>query len=535
MSVCRIMGTETEFGVIAPEKPEANPTVLSAQVVNTYDTMFRRELASTNTSTWEYDSESPLADARGFEMEESEADASQLTHRRHELTSEDIAAEALAESGMFAERLDWDAVTMNSILPNGARFYVDHAHPEYSSPEITSPMDAVLWDAAGDYIAAQTVETIARLAPQTGLPIVNLYKNNADSKGQSYGFHENYQIRRDVDFDSVITGLLPFFVSRQIITGAGRVGLGVNGERPGFQISQRADFFERTVGLETTIRRPIINTRDEPHADQHKYRRLHVIVGDANLSHYSTLLKFGTTSAVLGLIEAGAAPHIKLADPVAAIHTVSHDLDLEAELPLAGGGSTTALEIQHAYLAAARAWDKNPDQHTQRVFDLWEETLDALENDLFSLADRLDWVAKYFVLRQYVSKGVGWDDPKLAAIDLQYSDVRPGKGLYHKLVQLGRMRTLFTPEQIADAAAHPPEDTRAFLRGRLISTFPDQVVSANWDTLVVRTSGKDGVVRYPMQEPLHNTKVEVAEHLDQSRNASDLMRRLERAVADAQC
>ncbi|GGH57444.1 depupylase/deamidase Dop [Rothia aerolata] len=522
MTVERVMGAETEYGILAPEQTGANPTVLSAQVVNTYDTLFHRALRARSSSQWEYSSESPLADSRGGEMSEEQAHPSQLTHRAPVLTSEEIAAEALKESGLYAERLDWDSVTMNSILPNGARFYVDHAHPEYSSPEVTNPLDAVLWDAAGDHIAAQTVATIEVNATESGLPKVNLYKNNTDSKGQSYGAHENYLLKRSTNFDDVVAGLLPFFATRGIMIGAGRVGIGTKGEKPGFQITQRADFFERLVGLETTIRRPLVNTRDEPHADINRYRRLHVITGDANLSHYSNLLKFGTMSLVLNLIEAGQAPQIKLADPVAAMHTVSHNLTLAAQLPLAGGGTITALEIQGEFLDAARELEGDCDAATQQILDLWEQTLHLLETDLFALADRLDWVAKYQLLSQYVSQGLGWDNPKLAAIDLQYSDIRPHKGLYFKLVQVGRMKTLFDEATIEEAAHNPPENTRAYLRGKVISTWPEEIVSVNWDTIVARDPLGTDLYRLNMPSPSLFTKSSV-EHLLKGEHAGDLI------------
>ncbi|MFW0155084.1 depupylase/deamidase Dop [Rothia sp. P6271] len=526
MSVQRIIGAETEYGIIAPTHPHANPTMLSAEVVDTYNKLFRRELSAQNSSTiWEYDSETPLQDAYGHTQEEQSAHPSQLTHQSAVLTSEDIAAEALLESGAYAERLDPDAVTMNAILPNGARLYVDHAHPEYSSPETSSPRDAVLWDAAGDYLAARTIQTLEETAEETKLPNLQLYKNNTDSKGQSYGSHENYLIQRKIDFDELSEALLPFFATRQIMTGAGRVGIGTASEKPGYQISQRADFFERTIGLETTIRRPMINTRDEPHADSDKYRRLHVIIGDANLSHYSNLLKFGTTSLVLNLIENHQAPQIALADSVKAMHTVSHDLTLKQQLPLTNGRSLTAIEIQRLYLEAAQKYEQNPDSHTQEILDLWEKTLTLLETDLFALADTLDWVAKYQLIHQYVQKGVNWDNPKLQAIDLQYADIRPHKGLYYKLVQLGRMKTLFTPEQIAFASHYPPEDTRAYLRGTMIRRWPEEILSANWDTIVARSPWDTVVHRLRLDEPKAYTKKSI-EHLLNVDNASTLIDQL---------
>ena len=211
----------------------------------------------------------------------------------------------------------------NVILTNGARLYVDHAHPEYSSPEVTCALDAVRYDKAGEAVMA----IAAQRATQSLGRSVRLYKNNTDGKGASYGTHENYLLQRSTPFDRIVTQFTAFLVSRQVITGAGRVGVGQSSQTPGFQISQRADFFEAEVGLETTLNRPIINTRDEPHADASRHRRLHVITGDANLSEISTYLKLGTASWVLRVIEAGElGADVRLDGPVAAMRTVSHDL-----------------------------------------------------------------------------------------------------------------------------------------------------------------------------------------------------------------
>ncbi len=323
MSVHRVMGLETEFGISHPGHPNANPVRMSGLVVNAHAVAVGRTGAL--AQRWDYDEESPLRDARGFDMTRAEADPSQLTD---------------------------DVGTANVVLTNGARFYVDHAHPEYSSPEVTNPWDAVVWDRAGTQIAAEAARCAASLPG--GHEIV-LYKNNTDGKGASYGTHENYLMDRRTPFKSVVDALIPFFVTRQVFTGAGRVGLGQDGRREGFQLSSRADFFEVEVGLETTLKRPIINTRDEPHADPALWRRLHVIVGDANLSETATLLKLGTTAIVLSMIEAGG-PNlgIELANPVAAMHRVSHDLSLREPLDCLRRSPLTALEVQQAYLEAAR-------------------------------------------------------------------------------------------------------------------------------------------------------------------------------------
>src|SRR5512138_2426032 len=273
MSVRRVMGTEVEYGVSVPGQPGANPMVTSSQIVNAYGA--RPELTRGGRARWDYEEESPLRDARGFTYSGALYDPS----------------EALA---------DEDLGLANVILTNGARLYVDHAHPEYSTPEVTSPLAIVLWEKAGEQVMLDASRRAGQLPG--GTPI-NLYKNNTDNKGASYGAHENYLMRRSTPFADIVRHLTPFFVSRQVVCGAGRVGIGQDGRDHGFQISQRADFFEVEVGLETTLKRPIINTRDEPHADPEKYRRLHVIIGDANLAEVSTYLKVGTTALVLAMIE----------------------------------------------------------------------------------------------------------------------------------------------------------------------------------------------------------------------------------------
>ncbi|WP_309124977.1 depupylase/deamidase Dop [Kocuria sp.] len=531
MTVRRVMGAETEYGVLAPGAPHANATVLSTQVVTTYAALVRRRLGARHAAAgWDYHGESPLRDARGFTLPRAQADPSQLTDVAPVLTAEEIAAEALHDAGLYAESLDWRQVVMNTVLPNGARLYVDHSHPEYSSPEVTTPRDAVLWDAAGDRVAADTVRAVAAAEPTTGLPAVSLYKNNTDNKSVSYGAHENYLVPRSVPFAALAAALLPFFASRQVVCGAGRVGLGDRGQRPGFQIAQRADFFEREVGLETTVHRPMVNTRDEPHADAHRHRRLHVIIGDANLSHTAGLLKFGTTSLVLGLVEAGAAPELALADPVAALQAISHDPGLSATVALRDGRQLTGVQLQRLYLDAARAHEHAggaPDAATREVLELWEEVLDALERDPLSLADRLDWVAKYALLRGYRERdGLAWDDPRMTLIDLQYHDVRPEKGLYHRLVAAGRMRTLFGADEVAHAVDAPPEDTRAWFRGRLVTRFPDDVLAANWDSVSLSLPGVRRGARIAMPEPLALTRDDVAPLLDAAPDAEHLVRAL---------
>src|SRR5881392_1440956 len=325
MSVRRVMGTEVEYGVSLPGQPSANAMLLSAQVVNAYANTLAAGRA--RRAAWDFEEESPLRDARGFELGGG-------------------VPGGVAQEFIEAEE---DAGMANVILPNGARLYVDHAHPEYSTPEVTSPLDVVRWDKAGELVMAEAARRVATM-PGVNAPI-NLYKNNTDNKGASYGAHENYLCSRETPFASLVRHLVPFFVTRQVMCGAGRVGIGQDGRASGFQISQRADFFEVEVGLETTLKRPIVNTRDEPHADPEKYRRLHVIIGDANLSEVSTYLKVGTTALVLAMIEDKFLnADLSIEAPVAELRAISHDPTCRRLLTLKDGRKMTAVQLQAEYL-----------------------------------------------------------------------------------------------------------------------------------------------------------------------------------------
>ncbi|CAB4726867.1 unannotated protein [freshwater metagenome] len=496
MSVRRVMGTEVEYGISVQGQPTANPMVASSQVVNAYASATLKA----RRARWDFEEESPLRDARGFDMSRQVADPSQLT--------------------------DEDLGLANVILTNGARLYVDHAHPEFSTPEVTTPLDIVRWDKAGEQVMLDAQRRAAALPG--GQPIL-MYKNNTDGKGASYGAHENYLMRRSTPFADIVKHLTPFFVSRQVVCGAGRVGIGQDGRDHGYQISQRADFFEVEVGLETTLKRPIINTRDEPHADPEKYRRLHVIIGDANLAEVSTYLKVGTTSLVLAMIEERfISVDLTVDGPVSALRAVSHDPTLRQAVTLRDGRKLTAVQLQLEYLDLARKYVEDrygadADDQTLDVLARWESVLDRLERDPMSLAGELDWVAKLKLLEQYRQRdGLEWDDAKLQLIDLQYSDIRPEKGLYHRLVKAGRIERLLPEESVERAMHEPPTDTRAYFRGRCLEQFPDAVAAASWDSVILDLPGRESLQRVPTIDPLRGSEAHVGELLDRCTSAEEL-------------
>ena len=360
-----------------------------------------------------------------------------------------------------------------------------------------------------------------------------VYKNNSDRKGNSYGTHENYLMDRAVPFARIVQHVMPHFVSRQIYTGAGKVGSEVltgDAQIP-FQLTQRADFFEEEVGLETTLKRPIVNTRDEPHADAQKYRRLHVIVGDANMAEVATYLKVGVTALVLAMIEDDyfGDVDLTLAAPVQALRKVSYDLTLSAPLELADGRSITALEMQWELLDLARKYaedrglDAVDEEVGRDVLDRWESTLSALEVDPSSLVRQLDWVAKHQLIDAYRQRhSLTWDDPKLAAMDLQYHDVRPAKSLF---ARLGTEKIVDT-EAVDRAITEPPPDTRAYFRGRCLQRWATSIAAANWDSLVFDL-GSDPLRRVPMMEPLRGTAAHVDTLLEGCATPNELLAALE--------
>lgn len=489
MAIPKVIGTETEFGITIRNQPEFNPALASSLLINSYE-------GGRVRVQWSFDEESPGRDARGFGYE------------------------------TFGVS-DVDSGLVNVVLTNGARLYVDHAHPEYSSPECADPLSAALYDKAGEVVVAGAADSARRVL--SGDEDLRVHKNNSDGKGNSYGAHENYLVARELPFGDLIEYATTWMVTRQIFTGAGKVGAENGRPSIDYQITQRADFFEEEVGLETTLKRPIINTRDEPHSDVSRYRRLHVIIGDANMSEVQNYVKLGTTALLLAAIEDRVLPDpLRLSDPVRSTWKVSHDPGLRQRMQLENGDKVSALELQFRYLEWLTKYAES--EHDMEVWGPvlreWKSILEDLEVDPARTADRLDWTAKRRLLEGYRQRdGLAWDDPKLAMVALQYHDTDPGKGLYHRLAGRGAIRRLFTDEQVAMAAVAPPEDTRAYFRGRCVAQYPDSLVAANWDSLVFDT-GESTLKRVPMMEPLRGTKDVVGPLLDGARSAAELVEAL---------
>lgn len=478
-----VIGTETEFGISIRNQPDFNPSLASGLVINAYD-------GERTRVQWSFEEESPGRDARGFGF----------------------------ESGGAGE---YESGVVNVVLANGARLYVDHAHPEYSSPECLDPLEAALYDKAGEHVMAQAAASAQRLVRDG--EHVGIYKNNSDGKGNSYGYHENYLVPRSIPFGDIVSAVSTFFVTRQVFTGSGKVGSENGRPSAAFQLTQRADFFEEEVGLETTLKRPIVNTRDEPHADPQKYRRLHVIIGDANLSEVQTFLKLGTTALLLMALDDGALPEsLALANPVESCWSVSHDLDFVDRLEMADGTTATALELQRQYWEWLSKYAEAETDNSQLLLDTWASVLDDLEHRPEQTADRLDWAAKYQLMLGYRDRGVAWDDPKMAMLNLQYHNVDPVKSIYHKLVERGSMQRLFTDDQVARAAGNAPEDTRAWFRGQCVTKYADALVAANWDSLVFDT-GEDFMHRVPMMEPLRGSRAIAGELVANAETAAELL------------
>lgn len=492
MAIRKVCGIETEYGIVV-RGADNNPVTASSLLINAYVSATSKKVG------WDFEDESPANDARGFNLDD-----------------------------VFPPEIESSLV--NAVLPNGARYYVDHAHPEISLPEVTTALDVVRWDRAADEIIRSSM-THANEILGPGAEMV-IYKNNSDGKGNSYGCHENYLMNRETPFGRIASQITSHFVTRQVFCGAGKVGCEepnrTAGEVP-YQLSQRADFFEEEIGLETTLKRPIVNTRDEPHCDPQKYRRLHVIVGDANMSEVATYLKVGTTLIVLAMIEDDQlGDDLLIANPVSSIRRISHDPTLTRTVTMRDGRRATALEIQWGLLERARKYEQthgleSVDAETGAdVLERWETVLTGLESDPSSVGHWVDWVAKRRLVDGFRERhGLDADSPRLKAIDIQYHDLRADRCLANRV----GLDILVSAADVESAMTQPPTTTRAYFRGRCLQKFPDDVVAANWDSLVFDV-GRDPLRRVPMMEPLRGTAHHVGNLIDECDTAAELLDRL---------
>jgi proteasome accessory factor A len=492
MAIPKVMGTEIEYGITVKNDRDFDPISSCVLLVNSY----REQRAG--GILWDYDQENPLADARGFQV-----DGEKYTPNQQE------------------------NIARNKTLENGARYYVDHAHPEYSCPEVTNPRDVVIHEKAGERIIEISRREACAMLPEGTLMLI--HKNNSDGKGNSYGSHENYLMDRRTSFKQIVEHLMPFFVSRQVYCGAGKVGSENRAQACDYQISQRADFFETEVALDTMVKRPIINTRDEPHADREKYRRLHVIVGDANMNEFAIYLRQGATALALCMIEDGAIDRdLSLRDPVRAIKEVSHDPTLQHPLELQAGTRISAVQMQREYQEMARKYldsGQAPDWAPD-IVEQWGSVLDSLERDPTELADRIDWVSKKVMIEGFMErKGLDWSAPEVQMMDLQYHDLRPDKGLYYLLERQNKVKRIVEEAEILRAITEPPEDTRAYFRGQCLKRYGDQVFGVNWDSISFGI-GDEPIKRVLMVEPLKGSKAHVQELLDRSKDAAELVKNL---------
>ena len=374
---------------------------------------------------------------------------------------------------LFRKVVSWGR-SSNVFLRNGARLYLDvGSHPEYATPECDDIAELVTHDKAGERVLeGLLLDAEQRLHDEGIAGEIYLFKNNTDSAGNSYGCHENYLVSRSGEFSKLADVLIPFLVTRQIVVGAGKVTQTPRGAS--YSVSQRAEHIWEGVSSATTRSRPIINTRDEPHADAEKYRRLHVIVGDSNMSETTTMLKVASCDLVLRMIEEGVVMRdLTMENPIRAIREISHDTTGRRKVRLANGREASALEIQAEYLSKARDFVDRRQISTpliERTLDLWERGLKAVESDDLGLVDKeIDWVIKWKLIDAYRAKhGLPLGHARIAQLDLAYHDIHRSRGLYYLLEKRGRVARVTTDLKIFEAKSVPPQDTRARLRGEFI-------------------------------------------------------------------
>jgi proteasome accessory factor A len=461
-------GTETEIGIT-----RVNPE--NVDVVAESIALVRSATAPGVRMRWDYSCEDPHCDARGFRVKELLQDSDEANY--------------FAQDAQRA--LTFSEIKSDLVLRNGARFYNDHAHPEYCAPECSTLLELLQQDYEGD---ALLMACARNLNQNTDNPVL-LYKNNTDFRGHSYGCHENYLMPRRLPWETLSQSMVAFFVTRQIVCGAGKFGWEEEDKfvGPGFQISQRADFFSELQSVDTMQRRPIINTRDEPHANHELYRRFHVIIGDANMSMYSTWLKVGTTSLVLQALLNGAPVERvpRVAEPIQTLKAISRDRSWKWLCRDINGYKTSGLDIQRRYLELVQEFCPDLDPDWKNVVAAWDEVLRDLEKDPMRCADRLDWVAKFQLIEQFrQAEKLSEDDAWLRSLDLAYHLLDKEDGLSYALLNQRAFRLPYPHLEITSHSLCPPSSTRAAVRGRCIEKFGSAVQATQWDYIMLKGASK---------------------------------------------
>ena len=517
MSIPKIIGIEQEYAIQLKGDATLSAFEASCMLVNAY----ARSVGLRETGMqilWDYAHETPYEDIRGGLFRKS--------------ANQQVVA-------------DEDNLRINAGLPNGARLYTDHAHPEYSTAECRGAREALACDKAGELVLRKAISELRTLCPEVG---ITLYKNNSDLKGHSYGCHENYLMDANAhdgyiarNSDTAIRVLIPFLVTRQVFAGAGKVG----SEAPHsgqccYQVSQRADFMETLFGLETMYARPIVNTRAEHHADARRFRRLHVIIGDANMCEAASFLKLGATQIVLQMIEDGfLSKDWSLKDPIQAVRRISTNHDAPVEL--GDGRKLTAVQVQRLFLEKAEAFKGSagaaviPDY--EKIVSLWTDVLDGLdglklsrhfdiEDDPGDLVRKLDWVLKLWLVNRYRNARDGaWDHPLLPVLDLQYHRVDNLEGLFYKLQRDGMAERICDDDEIGRYVDHAPEDTRAYFRSRCIQKYAREIFLLNWEVIGFDHGEVHRMV--PLLNPLKGTREQFEDLFAHAGDSSALIAALE--------
>ena len=462
-----LFGIETEIGITTDHEGPLDVVAESMALV-------RSVVEPGVLMRWDYGSEDPHADMRGFRVRELRQDTDESNY-----TEEDSQ-----------RKLSYVEIKSDLVLGNGARFYNDHAHPEYCTPECRTLDELAAQDRAGERILMACAR---QLSEQRGYG-VRLYKNNTDFCGHSYGCHENYLLPRSLPWERLAQGVQAFLVTRQIYAGAGKHAIETEDRfvSPEFQISQRSDFFSEFQSVDTMQRRPLINTRDEPHANPHLYRRFHVILGDANMSPFATRLKMGTTGLVLEAVARDPQrTWPQLAEPLEALPAISRDPRFRWELKLAGRKNSTAVAVQREYLAAVKAVCDLSLPEKKALVAAWEEVLNDLETDVMRCRNRLDWVAKLALIQEFqAAQNLAPDDPWLQSLDLEYHRLDLAEGLYYGLEQGGAMLGVPDESAVRRAVREPPATTRALVRGKCVQKFAAAVESAQWDHITLQSGAE---------------------------------------------